>query len=117
STTTGGPETVSIRGSSAGAVLVLLDGVAINDPVTGEADLSGVRASAIESVTVLPGARSSRYGPRAEAGVILIETRQPDGERKLSTAVGSLGGRPPAPGRGGGRAPRGRGAGVPPPPG
>lgn len=93
STTTGGPETVSIRGSSAGAVLVLLDGVAINDPVTGEADLSGVRASAIESVTVLPGARSSRYGPRAEAGVILIETRQPGGERTLSTAVGSLGGR------------------------
>ena len=93
STTTGGAETVSIRGSHAGAVLVLLDGVAINDPVTGEADLSGVRASAIESVTVLPGARSSRYGPRAEAGVILIETRQPGGERAFSTTAGSLGAR------------------------
>ncbi|HEV2146611.1 MAG TPA: TonB-dependent receptor plug domain-containing protein, partial [Longimicrobiaceae bacterium] len=76
----GGRQTVSIRGSGADAVLVLVDGVALNDPVTGEADLSTVPAHSIESVTVVPGAQSARYGPRAEAGVVLIETRRAAGE-------------------------------------
>ncbi|HEX7051920.1 MAG TPA: TonB-dependent receptor [Longimicrobiales bacterium] len=90
STTPGGAQTVSIRGSGADAVLVLVDGVAINDPITGEADLSGVSAATIESVTVLSGAQSARYGPRAEAGAILIETRQAAGDRALSAGLGSL---------------------------
>src|SRR5690606_40164290 len=67
-TSPGGPQTVSIRGSGEDAVLVLVDGVPLNDPVTGEADLSTVPAGAIESVAVLPGAQSARYGARAEAG-------------------------------------------------
>jgi vitamin B12 transporter len=87
----GGAETVSIRGSSPDAVLVLVDGVAINDPVTGAADLSGVPAHAVESVTVLPGAQSARYGPRAEAGVVLIRTRAPDRRRGFGLSGGSLG--------------------------
>lgn len=88
--TPGGPETVSIRGAPPDAVLVLVDGVVLNDPITGEADLSGLPVEAIESVTVLPGARSARYGPRAEAGVILIETRRAGGDRSLGATVGSL---------------------------
>ena len=35
--TRGGPQRVSVRGSNPDAVLVLLDGVPLNDPVTGEA--------------------------------------------------------------------------------
>lgn len=110
-TSPGGPQTVSIRGSGEDAVLVLVDGVPLNDPVTGEADLSTVPAGAIESVTVLPGAQSARYGPRAEAGVILIETRAGVVERGLSGGLGSLGAR----GAGvewGGRSPVSWGAGA-----
>ena len=66
---------VSIRGGSADAVLVLVDGVPANDAVTGEADLSQIPASSIERLTLLSGARSARYGPRAETGVILVRTR------------------------------------------
>jgi vitamin B12 transporter len=87
----GGAQTVSIRGSAADAVLVLVDGVAINDPVTGEADLSGVPAQTVQSVTVLPGAQSARYGPRAAAGVILIHTRAPDRRRSLDLSAGRFG--------------------------
>jgi vitamin B12 transporter len=87
----GGRQTVSIRGSGADAVLVLVDGVALNDPVTGEADLSTVPAHAVESVTVVPGAQSARYGPRAEAGVVLIETRRASGELAARVGAGSLG--------------------------
>lgn len=86
-----GARTVSIRGSGADAVLVLVDGVALNDPVTGEADLSAVPAQSIESVTVLPGARSARYGPRAEGGVVLIQTRTGETSRAVELAAGTLG--------------------------
>ncbi|MBW3570040.1 MAG: TonB-dependent receptor [Gemmatimonadetes bacterium] len=85
-----GARTVSIRGSTADAVLVLVDGVALNDPVSGEADLGAVPAHSIDRVTVLPGARSARYGPRAAAGVVLIETRAAEVRRAAELSVGTL---------------------------
>lgn len=75
----GAPATVSIRGASADQVLVLLDGVPLNDPLTGTADLSRLPSYDLERVTVLPGARSARYGARALGGVILAESRQAAG--------------------------------------
>jgi outer membrane cobalamin receptor len=74
-----GPATISIRGSSADEVLVLVDGVPVNSRLTGSADLSGIPLASIERITVLPGAQSARYGSRALAGVVLIETRQAAG--------------------------------------
>jgi outer membrane cobalamin receptor len=86
-----GAKTVSIRGSAADEVLVLVDGVALNDPVTGEADLAAVPAGAIERVTVLPGARTARYGARALAGVVLIETRAAEARQAVELSAGTLG--------------------------
>jgi len=86
-----GAKTVSIRGSAADEVLVLVDGVALNDPVSGEADLATVPAGAIERVTVLPGARTARYGPRAVAGVVLIETRAAEARQAAELSAGTLG--------------------------
>ncbi|HSU14026.1 TonB-dependent receptor [Longimicrobium sp.] len=86
-----GARTVSIRGSAADEVLVLVDGAALNDPVTGEADLSAVPASSVERVTVLPGARTARYGPRAQAGVVLVETRAAAARQSLELSAGTLG--------------------------
>ena len=91
STSATGAQTVSIRGSAADAVLVLVDGVPLNDPVSGEADLSAVPAQSIDRVTVLPGARSARYGPRAAAGVVLIETRAAEVRRAAELSAGTLG--------------------------
>lgn len=87
----GGAQTVSIRGSSADAVLVLVDGVVLNDPLTGIADLGTVSVGAVESVVVLVGAQGARYGPRAEAGVIVIETRTPESGWEARGTVGGLG--------------------------
>jgi len=87
----GGAQTVSIRGSGADAVLVLVDGVPLNDPVTGVADLSVIPVGSVEAVTVLVGAQGARYGPRAEAGVIVIETRAPGTGWEGRGVVGSLG--------------------------
>lgn len=85
-----GPRTVSIRGGAPDAVLVLVDGAPLNDPVTGEADLSSVPAQTVEQLTVLPGAQSARYGPRAAAGVVLIETRAGEVARAAEASFGTL---------------------------
>ena len=87
----GGPQRVSIRGANPDAVLVLLDGVPINDPVTGEADLSTVSARTLTGVTVLPGALSARFGPRASAGVILLQSSGDLEPVQVSTWAGALG--------------------------
>ena len=89
----GSAQTASIRGSDAGAVLVVVDGVVVNDPVTGEADLSTIPAAHIESLLVLPGARSAQWGPRAQAGVIVVTTRRSSRAEVVEASIGSLGGR------------------------
>lgn len=87
----GQPAQVSIRGSSSNQVLVLLDGIVLNSAIAGNADLSAIPLENIERVTVLTGAQSARYGPRALAGVIEITTRATRRERSLLTRVGALG--------------------------
>ncbi len=88
--TRGGPQLVSVRGANPDAVLVLLDGVPLNDPVTGEADLSTVPARSLTRATVLAGALSARFGPRATAGAILLETLGEAEPGYVSTWAGSL---------------------------
>jgi outer membrane cobalamin receptor len=93
-TQAGGPgstTTVSIRGSSANEVLVLVDGVPINSTITGEADLSHLSLENVERVAVLPGAQSARYGSRALAGVVAIDTRWDVSELSAMTRAGSWG--------------------------
>jgi outer membrane cobalamin receptor len=86
-----GRQTVSIRGSSADEVLVLLDGTPFGDPLTGAADLSTIPTSQVESITVLKGSRSARFGPGAQAGVVLIETRGDAVPLAARLETGSLG--------------------------
>ncbi len=87
----GGPQSLRIRGSASDAVLVLVDGVPLNDPVTGEADLSTLPAASIRSVRILAGARSAEHGPRARAGVVLVETGGRVEATEASIGAGSLG--------------------------
>jgi iron complex outermembrane receptor protein/vitamin B12 transporter len=84
----GGPSSVYIRGSDPNHVLVLVDGVRMNDPTTsrgGGFDLSNLDPNQIERVEVLRGAASSVYGADAMGGVINVVTRgatskEPGGE-------------------------------------
>lgn len=70
-----GPASPQLRGGGPDEVLVLVDGFAINDPLTGRADLSRIASREVSAVTLLPGAQTVRAGPRAVAGVLLVETR------------------------------------------
>ena len=88
----GAPASVSIRGSAAHQVLVLLDGVPLNDPTTGDVDLSSLPLEQMERITIVRGAATSRYGARALAGVIAIERRhQTVADGWLTLAAGAWG--------------------------
>jgi hypothetical protein len=75
----GGRQALTIRGSRQEDVLVLLDGVPLNDPLTGRADLSTLPASTLESATLVRGAASQRYGSGASAGALLLSSRRAEG--------------------------------------
>ncbi len=71
---------LSIRGSSFEQVLVLVDGVPVNNPQTGHHTLDlPVPVDAIERVEVLYGPGSALYGAGAAGGVVQIVTRGADG--------------------------------------
>lgn len=70
----GGRQVVSVRGGRPEGVLVLLDGLPLNDPLTGQADLSSVPLSSLESATLVRGAGAARYGSGALGGVLLLES-------------------------------------------
>jgi outer membrane cobalamin receptor len=78
--------TVSIRGSEAQQVLVLLDGVRLNSPQNGQFDLANlpVALDQIERIEVLRGPASALYGSNALAGVIHIVTRRAEAEPRAS---------------------------------
>ena len=67
---------VSIRGSTAEQVLILIDGVRMSDVQSAHYALDlGIPLSAIERIEIMRGPGSALYGPNAIGGVINIVTR------------------------------------------
>ncbi len=90
----GGVSSVYIRGSDPNHVLILIDGIRVNDPTNsrgGGFDLSGLDPTNIERIEVLRGAASSVYGADAMGGVINIVTRKGAGDFAASASYGGLG--------------------------
>lgn len=97
--------TVSIRGSNADQVRVLVDGLPFNTGAGGGVDLSRIPPSWIGRLEIVRGAEGALYGPGAAAGVLNVVTRHDEGSswsaqatagsfRTFGAAVdGSLGGR------------------------
>lgn len=75
-TGSGGPASPQLRGGGPDEVLVLVDGFAVNDPLSGRADLGRISSHEVNRVTLLPGAQTVRAGGRAVAGVIVVDTRR-----------------------------------------
>ncbi len=73
----GSLKTVSIRGSKAEQVLVLVDGVRLNSARDGGADLNLIPEANIERIEILRGGASSLYGADAIGGIINIITKKP----------------------------------------
>jgi len=71
----GGLTQIRVRGSEANHVLVLIDGVEVANPSSGEFDFSGLRAEDVVRIETLRGEQSALYGSDAIGGGINIITR------------------------------------------
>ncbi len=80
---------LSLRGSGFEQVLVLIDGVPVNDPQTGHHNLDlPIAIDDIVRIEVLPGIASSIHGPGAFAGVVNIVTKTGVPEEAVFRAAG-----------------------------
>lgn len=88
---TGQQKKISIRGSEANQVLVLLDGVPLNDEHTGSVNLATIPVHLIEKIEVHKGGHSPRFGSGAIGGVInLITHRKFPVNYQLASGIGSF---------------------------
>ncbi|MEZ4417818.1 MAG: TonB-dependent receptor [Gemmatimonadota bacterium] len=84
----GSVTSVFFRGGESDYVLVLVDGVQVNQP-GGAYDFSGLTTEAIERIEIVRGPSSALHGSDAIAGVIHIITRDGHGETRAVLDVGA----------------------------
>jgi len=86
----GGPDgsaaSASIGGASSNQVLVIVDGVRLNDSRQGGTNLALIPAESIEKIEVLRGGASAAYGADAVGGVILVTTKK-SGAPRLGLSI------------------------------
>lgn len=83
---------LSIRGGSFEQILVLVDGIPVNDRQTGHFHLDvAVPLDAVERIEVLRGPASAIYGSSAVGGVVNIVTRRGTSEVNARAQTGSFG--------------------------
>lgn len=72
---------LSLRGANFEQLLILIDGVRVNDPQTGHHDLNlPLTLKDIERIEILHGGGSSVYGADAFGGVVNFITKKPKGK-------------------------------------
>ena len=86
----GDPSEISIRGSSANQVVVLLDGVRLNSAQSGAVDLSTIPRDLVERIEISRGGGSIQTGSDAIGGVVNLVTISPSG--RPTTAASFTGG-------------------------
>ena len=86
---TGSQQTISIRGSQSNQVVVVLDGVQLNDELTGQVDLAQVPLHNVKRIEIHKGSASAEYGSGAIGGVIHIFTgRQSEDRLTVRSTLG-----------------------------
>jgi outer membrane cobalamin receptor len=90
----GGFSSLYLRGGENSHLMVMIDGVKVNDPTTtrGSAyDLSSIDVGQLERIEILRGPASAIHGGEALSGVINFITRRPAASGLHGTAHASLG--------------------------
>ena len=83
---------IVIRGGTFQQVLVLMDGIKLNDPITGHfSAYMPIVASQIERIEILKGPAAAAYGSEAVGGVINIISKTFAAFKKEKTTTGSAG--------------------------
>ena len=88
-----GLKTINVRGAGEGQVLVLSDGVRLNNPQSGSVDASLFSLVGIDKIEILRGNASAQYGSEAIGGVIHLRSLQPAAgfSSAIQTGGGSFG--------------------------
>ena len=91
---TGQTTSVFLRGTNSGHVLVLRDGMPLNDPSTPQSlfDFGNDLLSDVERIEVIRGPMSGLYGSGAIGGVVNLITRSGRGTGRAFTATGEFAG-------------------------
>ncbi len=88
----GAAQAIHIRGMGADATQVLVNGVTVNSPSLGTADVGRIPMNAIERIEVVKGSGSVLYGSGAMGGLVNIITKEPRRDQmdlKVSAGYGS----------------------------
>jgi len=81
-----------IRGTNSSHVLVLIDGIRLNQAgISGSSDLSQIPVSLVQRIEYVRGARSAAYGSDAIGGVVNIITGRDKPGTTLTAGLGSNG--------------------------
>jgi outer membrane cobalamin receptor len=70
-----GSSTLMLRGASSTQTLVLVNGVPMNDMMTGDFNLNDISLSGNDRIEIIKGGLSSVYGANAMAGVVNVITK------------------------------------------
>jgi vitamin B12 transporter len=94
--TSGGPGHIAspnLGGLTGNKVLVVKDGIPINDPFTGSPDISNICPDSIDQIEIWKGNQSAKWGGNSIGGVINLTSREPQkGKLKFSTdGIGGFG--------------------------
>lgn len=80
---------ISVRGSSFEQVLILVNGIRINDSQTGHNSMNiPFDLASVEKIEIVKGPAARRFGQNAYAGVINIITKPSSDENIVFTAIG-----------------------------
>ena len=88
----GGPgqlTSIFVQGSNSNQVLILVDGIAINDSATGIAAIQNIHPDMVERIEIVKSPRASLYGSNAVGGVINIFTKRDSDRTTLGFKYGS----------------------------
>ncbi|MEW6325213.1 MAG: TonB-dependent receptor [Nitrospirota bacterium] len=80
--------TIQIRGAERFQTLVLMDGVRINSPFRGSADLGGLLIDGIDQAEAVRGSFSALYGTDAMGGVVNLRMLPPQRPFELLVSAG-----------------------------
>ncbi|MCX5854790.1 MAG: TonB-dependent receptor [Deltaproteobacteria bacterium] len=87
----GAKEEIKIRGMESNATQVFVNGVNVNSPSLGDADVSKIPLNNIERIEVVKGSGSLLYGSGAMAGTVNIITKRPQKDKMVLKAEAGYG--------------------------
>jgi len=86
---TGSTSGIFVRGTKTSQSVILVDGIRLENPTSGTANLEFLSLSSIDRIEIVRGPLSSLYGSGAIGGVIQIFTRQGSGATTPTMSIGA----------------------------